>query len=172
MIEKFQDLDLQQRLRADDKSALEFVYKTYKPEFISFSKRYDIMPEESLDIYQDAVIAMYQNFTIKKLELSNSSIKTYLFGIGKHKIYEVLKKNKKYIKIINELEDFEEIHIDSDNLNYYQKQLADLLRNISASCKELLRLYYYRNLTVSEIVERTNYKDANTVQGLYKKIAF
>ena len=165
MVEKFQDLDLQQRLRADDKSALELVYKTYKPEFISFSKRYEIMPDESLDIYQDAVIAMYQNFTIRKLELRNSSIKTYLFGIGKHKIYEVLKKNKKHLKFIKEEEDFDEIHIDSDNLNYYQQQLADLLKNISESCKELLRLYYYRNLTVREIVEHTSYKDANTVKS-------
>ncbi|GAB5564716.1 MAG: hypothetical protein Wins2KO_17790 [Winogradskyella sp.] len=165
MVKEIHEDDLQQRLRADDKSALELVYKSYKSEFLNYSKRFQINTNETLDIYQDAVIAMYQNFTVKKLELKDSSVKTYLFGIGKHKIYNVLKKNNKHLKIVNEVEDFEEIKVDADDLNYYQKQLSELLKNISDSCKELLRLYYYRNLTVSEIVEHTNYKDANTVKS-------
>jgi len=165
MAETIREEDLQQRLRAEDKSALEFVYKTYKSEFINYSKRFELNNDEALDVYQDAIIAMYQNFTMQQLELTSSSIKTYLFGIGKHKIYKLCKSKNKQIKIENNIEDFEDIELNDDSLNYYQKELSKLIANISDSCKELLRLYYYRNLTVQEIVEQTQYKDANTVKS-------
>lgn len=165
MVENIQDHDLQSRLRAEDKSALEFVYKSYKSEFLNFSQRYKIDNDDALDAYQDAVIAMYQNFVTNRLELTNSSIKTYLFGIGKHKIYRIAKSKQKELNIENDIEEFEEMDSNEIDLNYYQKELAKLIGNISESCRELLRLYYYRNLSINEIVERTQYKDANTVKS-------
>ncbi|WP_299523301.1 sigma-70 family RNA polymerase sigma factor [Winogradskyella sp.] len=165
MVEHIREEDLQQRLRADDKSALEFIYKSYKSEFLNFSKRYDLNIDDALDIYQDSVIAMYQNFVMNQLELSNSTIKTYLFGIGKHKIYKVSNLNKTRLKIENDIEESEEVITKEHQLNYYQKQLSELIGNISESCRELLRLFYYRNLTIQEIVDLTQYKDANTVKS-------
>ena len=165
MLELNQDSDLQQRLRSDDKSALEFVYKSYKSEFLNFSKHYKLRNDVAVDIYQDAVIALYQNFTSRQLQLENSTVKTYLFGICKHKIYGLLKTNKKQVDNVVDFIDYDEIEVKTNNLNYYQEQLAVLLKSLSDSCKDLLRLYYYRNLTVNEIVEQTNYKDANTVKS-------
>lgn len=165
MAEHIQDNDLQNRLRAEDKSALEFVYKSYKSEFLNFSQRYKVDYDDALDAYQDAVIAMYQNFVMNELELTNSSIKTYLFGIGKHKIYRIVKSKQKQLKIENDIEEFRDIEPKENDLNYYQEELAKLIGNISESCRELLRLYYYRNLSINEIVERTQYKDANTVKS-------
>ena len=165
MAEHIQDNDLQNRLRAEDKSALEFVYKSYKSEFLNFSQRYKVDYDDALDAYQDAVIAMYQNFVMNELELTNSSIKTYLFGIGKHKIYRIVKSKQKQLKIENDIEEFRDIEPKGNDLNYYQVELAKLIGNISESCRELLRLYYYRNLSINEIVERTQYKDTNTVKS-------
>ena len=140
MVDNIQDNDLQNRLRAEDKSALEFVYKSYKSEFLNFSQRYKIDNDDALDAYQDAVIAMYQNFVMNGLELTNSSIKTYLFGIGKHKIYRIAKSKLKQLKIENDIEEFEEIELKETDLNYYQKELAKLIGNISESCRELLNM--------------------------------
>lgn len=165
MIEHIQEEDLQQRLREDDKSALEYIYKSYKSEFINFSQRYKLNIEDALDIYQDAIIAMYQNFVMQHLELNTSSIKTYLFGIGKYKIFNVLKERSKYLQVVKEQNDYDEIKLEENEFNLYQKQLSNLLSNISESCRDLLKLYYYRNLTINEIVEQTNYKDANTVKS-------
>lgn len=157
--------DLQKRLRADDKSALEFVYNSYKKEFLNYAKQYNIDGNEALDIFQDAVIALYQKFTSQQVHLTNSTVKTYLFGIGKHKIFDTLKLKKNYLKVEKEFEDYDEIKLENDSPNYYQKQLSSLIENISESCRELLRLYYYRNLTINEIVEQSHYKDANTVKS-------
>lgn len=165
MIDNLREQDLQKRLRADDKSALTLIYKSYKSEFLNFSKRYDLSDDDALDIYQDSIVAMYQNFVMQQLELYNSSIKTYLFAVGKHKIYKVSKNNQKLLELKNEVEEWQDMVTEDDEPNYYQKQLSRLLITLSESCQELLRLYYYRNLTVNEIVESTHYKDANTVKS-------
>ena len=165
MIDNVNEHDLQQRLRSDDKSALALVYKSYKSEFLNFSKRYNLDSDQALDIYQDSIIALYQNFTMQQLELSDSSVKTYLFGIGKHKIYKLANTNTRKIPLQIEVESSEHISIEYEAPNFYQKQLSKLIEQMSDSCKELLRFYYYRNLTINEIVERSQYKDANTVKS-------
>ena len=69
------------------------------------------------------------------------------------------------VTLENDIEEFRDIEPKGNDLNYYQVELAKLIGNISESCRELLRLYYYRNLSINEIVERTQYKDANTVKS-------
>ncbi|BAO75182.1 RNA polymerase sigma factor [Winogradskyella sp. PG-2] len=165
MNKDLKEQNLEERLRAEDKSALDIVYKNYRSEFLNYVKRYEIDYETSLDIFQDAIIAMYQNFAIKKIYLEKSTVKTYLFGIGKHKTFNYLKSKNKHLRIVNDVEDYEELDIEEPSLNFYQKQLAKQLNQISESCKEVLKLYYYRNLTINEIVEQTHYKDANTVKS-------
>lgn len=166
MVEEKVDLELQERLRKDDTNALKLIYTQYKPAFLNYAKTYSINEEDALDIYQDATIALYQNFVTKQLELQKSSIKTYLFGIGKNKIYKCLKSKSRLVKH-NNLEDdkITEINLNEDSPTALQLQLAKNLKQISGSCNELLRLFYYRGLTIDEIVEQTDYKDSNTVRS-------
>jgi len=46
-----------------------------------------------------------------------------------------------------------------------QKALAQRMNEISDSCRSLLKLFYYRGLTIDDIVEQTHYKDSNTVRS-------
>ena len=80
------EIELQSRLRADDKDALETVYLAYREEFVNFSKRYKVVGHDALDIFQDSVIVLHQKFVSSQLVLESSSVKTYLFAIGKNKI--------------------------------------------------------------------------------------
>lgn len=159
------DYKLQVALRADNKHALEQVYTSYRSEFINYSKRYPLDESDILDIYQDAVIAMHQNFVMSQLELKSSSIKTYLFGIGKHKIFKKLKTEQRFLRVEVETSEYTEIELEDTAPSELQLALAKRLDDISESCKSILKLYYYRNLTVDEIVELTQYKDGNTVRS-------
>ena len=159
------DIQLQKQLRADDKVSLEKVYTDYRDEFLNYSKRYKIEDSDVLDIYQDAVIAMHQNFVTNQLVLTKSTIKTYLFGIGKNKIFKFLKNQNKLVRksVVND--EFDEIKIDEDNPTAIQIKLSENLKLISESCQDILKLFYYRNLTIDEIVAQTDYKDSNTVRS-------
>ncbi|WP_420572846.1 RNA polymerase sigma factor [Kordia sp.] len=160
-----QQLDVQIRLRNDDKTALEEVYLLYKDAFINYGLRFNLDREDLIDVYQDSVIAMYQNFTRKKVQLEKSTLKTYLFSIGKHKIYDRLKERKLLVGGILIEDDYEEIVLDEITLTKEQTQLRKYFGHLGESCQHILKLFYYRSLTVKEIIEQTNYKDANTVKS-------
>ena len=168
---------LQKRIREDDKTALDFIYKEYKDGFINYALRYELDRDELEDIFQDSVIAVYQNLVIKKVVLKNSSLKTYLYGIGKNMIYSRFKKKINTVAVIDNLTVEEEYF--EEEISEEQKLLAKHFSNLSESCKQILKLFYYRGFTVKEIVEVTDYKDENTVKshksrclkGLKEKIA-
>ncbi|NQX76191.1 sigma-70 family RNA polymerase sigma factor [Gilvibacter sp.] len=157
--------NLESRLRADDKSALEQVYKLYREEFLNYVKRYKIDDAQAMDIYQDTIIAMHQNFVTKQLQLQQSSLKTYLFGIGKNKVFRYLKLSDRHLRWEADFEDQELESPEEPGLSPQQKLLARKLNQISERCREVLLLFYFRNLTISEIVEQTHYKDVNTVKS-------
>jgi RNA polymerase sigma-70 factor (ECF subfamily) len=159
------DAELQDLLRSDDKKALETIYVRYKNEFLNYAKKYGLDNYNALDIYQDSIIAMHHNFVSSQLVLTSSSIKTYLFGIGKFKILKILKEEDKLLRVQKEEESYTEIRIEEDIPSEESILLSQNLAKISESCKTILELYYYRNLTVEEIVQLTDYKDGNTVRS-------
>jgi RNA polymerase sigma-70 factor (ECF subfamily) len=159
------EMQLQSRLRDDDKSALEVVYKSHQDAFINYALGFNISRAIASDLYQDSIIALYQNFVTKKLHLEKSSIKTYLFGIGKHKIYRYLNQEKRIIVSKTDSIQYEEINIEDDLPTEIQIKLSQNLKLISESCQTILKLFYYGGLTIDEIVEQTEYKDSNTVRS-------
>lgn len=159
------DAELQDLLRSDDKKALETIYVQYKSEFLNYSKKYSLGKDVALDIYQDSIIAMHHNFVSSQLVITSSSIKTYLFGIGKFKILKKLKEQDKYLRVETKEESFTEIYVEEVSPSERAVMLSQNLAKISESCRNVLELFYYRNLTVDEIVQLTDYKDGNTVRS-------
>ena len=160
-----QQLDVQSRLRNDDKKALEEVYVMYKEAFVNYGLRFNLDREDLIDVYQDSVIAMYQNFVTKKTQLDNSSLKTYLFSIGKHKIYDRLKERKQFVGAVVVEDDYEEVNLDENALTKEQQLLRQYFKRLGESCQHILKLFYYRSLSIKEIVQQTQYKDENTVKS-------
>lgn len=159
------DAELQDLLRSDDKKALETIYVTYKNEFLNYAKRYGLDAHSATDIYQDAIIAMRHNFVNSRLVLTSSSIKTYLFGIGKFKILKKKKEATTLVHVETVEETYTEISIEEASPSERVNTLSTYLDNISESCRKVLELFYYRNLTIDEIVKLTDYKDGNTVRS-------
>ncbi|AXG70645.1 RNA polymerase sigma factor [Kordia sp. SMS9] len=160
-----QQLDVQSRLRKDDKKALEEVYVAYKEAFVNYGLRFNLDREDLIDVYQDSVIAMYQNFTTKQTHIEKSSLKTYLFSIGKHKIYDRLKERKQFVGAVVAADDFEEIDLNETILTKEQRLLQKYFTRLGESCQQILKLFYYRSLSIKEIVQQTQYKDENTVKS-------
>jgi len=90
-----EDQDLLDRLKQDDLTALDEVYISYKETFLLFGRTFSAPDEDITDIYQDTMISLYENVKNGKLETLTSSLKTYLFAIGRFKIYKQMERNKK-----------------------------------------------------------------------------
>lgn len=162
---KSSEKSLQQRLRSGDERSFEWVYTEYKEGFLAFGKSYQIDSDELVDIYQDAVVALFQNFVDKQVNLEKSTVKTYLYGIGKHLILRTTKQGSKMIRLDNIQETIEEVKMEEHDESERSQKLAAAFKTLGNKCKEVLELFYYRGFSIKEIVESTEYKDENTVKS-------
>ncbi len=157
-------------LKFDNNDQIKELYGRYRSEFFAFSKKYNIDEMDSADIYQDAFVAIRKHAISGKLYEINSSFKTYLFGIGKHLIYNQLKenasKNSYDSKLHNVPSDYDVIQInDEKELTEEQKLLRLSFNQLGKSCQQMLTLSFYRGLTNEEIAEQYGYDSEAVVRS-------
>src|SRR5690606_26424525 len=90
-----EDQYLLDKLKQNDLTALDKAYLTYKKEFFLFARTFSVSDDDIADIYQDTIISLYENVTSGKLNTLTSSLKTYLFAIGRFKLYRQIERNQK-----------------------------------------------------------------------------
>ena len=156
-------------LKNADSDVLRSIYVSNRASFINFANRFDMDREEVLDIYQDAIIALRENAIHGKLDTLNSSIKTYLFSIGKYMIYTRLKEQKK-MRPMEEKGQLENIYIppyleEETMLTEEKKRMLTAFQALGAQCKKILTLFYYRGFTLDEITRDLDYSSKDVVKS-------
>lgn len=162
------DQQLLEALHMQGNEALEQLYLAYREDFIAFAQKYQAESDDILDAYQDAIIALYENVRTKKLTSMTSSVKTYLFSIGKFKLIDKLKAKRKFMQ--NEVwkEEEQEItnaYLSQVELNDRQQKLRQAINQLGGQCKELLILFYYRRYSIEAIKYELGFKNKNTVKA-------
>jgi len=147
------------------------IYNEHREAFLNFGKKYGIDDADLADIYQEAFIALRNHALNGKLDTVKSSLKTYLFGIGKFMIFDLLKEKKKtssldssYQSIDNQI-DLIDSGIEKEELTLEQQSLRKHFQNLGKKCQEVLTLFYSRGLTIDEIVEFSNYTSNSVVRS-------
>ena len=143
-------------------------YRDHRDEFIRFGIKYGMDKGSLIDIFQDVVIIFFEQKEAGKIDQLNCTDKTYLFSLGKYKIIENLRKKKKNANYLSE--QTYEVHINPEEfrettLTERQKKLAYGLKQLGEKCRNLITLFYLRQLTISEIVEMMGYKNENVVKA-------
>jgi len=156
-------------LKQGDKATLENIYVENREAFINFSKKYNIEKYDAMDIYQDAIIALHENAIQGKLNDLKSNISTYLFAIGKYKIFHFHRKNSR-IEYNNDIQINEEsLILDVDlldvELTNQQRILKKYFYQLGERCKSILRLFYYQGYTLDEITGILNYSDKKVLKS-------
>lgn len=153
-------------LQKGDQVALEKVYELYRKPFMEFAKRYMNDPELLEDTYQDAVLALYENAMKGKIKEMNSSIKTYLFAIGKYMVFEQLRKNKQHVPLIVELpEDLEWHWYEQESEQESILLLEKYLGNLGEKCRQIIELSYYQQKSPEEITKFLRYPNKETLKS-------
>jgi RNA polymerase sigma-70 factor (ECF subfamily) len=152
-------------LRTGDPVAYQVIYEGYRDTFIAFASKYDIDYDTILDVYQESMIALYENVMKGKVKDFSSSIKTYLFGIGKFKLYEQLRAQKKVVLV----DDFQGqqamIDPETTELTAQQKALKQHFQKLGERCRNILELFYLQGFKIKEIMTAANYENENTVKA-------
>lgn len=161
-----------EKIKSGSREDLEQVYERYRIEFVSWiTKNYSCSLEEAMDVYQFSVLILYENIVSGKLQHLSSSLKTYLFAIGKNKMLEFKKSSNRMISGVNDDmfyvpgESKEEAEAYEQNLKLVETCLDDL----GEPCRTILEAYYYHKSSMEDIASKMDYKNAETVKNLKYK---
>ncbi|NNF35669.1 MAG: sigma-70 family RNA polymerase sigma factor [Saprospiraceae bacterium] len=143
-------------------------YRDHREEFIHFGIKYNMDKENLIDIFQDVVIIFFEQKEMGKLDQLRCTDKTYLFSLGKHKIIEFLRKNNRKYTIPHDQLPDESINpqlMKEETMTDRQKLLASGLKQLGKKCRDMITLFYTRQLTISEIATMMGYKNDNVVKA-------
>ena len=153
-------------LKKDDEKIIRKLYDENKKGFLLFANRYNLNAEDVLDVYQDAVIALIENAKKGKIDTLQSSISTYLFGIGKFMIFQKLKKEKKTFSKddFSNLEYVDEDYDEEEN-NIQVVLIQRAFEKIGEQCRKVLQLFYYEERNLDEIQEELGYSNKDVLKS-------
>jgi RNA polymerase sigma factor (sigma-70 family) len=162
-----EDNEIIRRIKEDDPRALINVYKQYHNEFLRFAKKSfpHFHMEKADDIFSDSILALYRNIKTDRINSLTSTLKTYLFQIGKFRIIDELRKEGKTIPVDNYSYALED---NIEDINEKDKKLAllwETIEQLTEPCKSLLNLFWDKQKRDNEIAELMNYSSADSVKN-------
>lgn len=171
-MEKISEQELFISLKNGSETAFKKVYQDNRNLFLNFSRKYGLEQEDLLDIYQDAYIVFYENIQSGKLKELKSSVSTYLISIGKYKILDRLRKNKKKVKIdsfmkaVTEVDDaLDSFELKDSELTKEQLLLQRYFSELGEKCKAILTMFYYKKYSIKQIMAAGGYNSENVVKS-------
>ncbi|HEX5170249.1 MAG TPA: sigma-70 family RNA polymerase sigma factor [Cyclobacteriaceae bacterium] len=156
------------KIKSGGQTELGMIYEEYRSEFLKWvMKEYNCSDADSKDIYQLTILIFYDNVKTGKLEHLVSTVKTYLFGIGKNIVMENMRKANRHTPLDQERW-LKEYLIDepSDQVPEAVFEMAKrALIKLGEPCKKLVELFYYDRKSLEEITALLNYKNAETAKN-------
>jgi len=158
-----------EKIKNGDRSQLAIIYRTYRSEFIAWiTSHHQCSRDEAREVYQVSILALHENILSNKLSSLHSSIKTYLFAIGKNKFFEFRKAESRFDDAVEpETIEMEELETWESEDREAKLQVAEKsLEKLGDPCKTLLELYYFHDMSMDEIADKLNYKNRDTAKNL------
>ncbi len=168
---RIQNIDLQiiESVKRGDKELFKSFYLSERPYFLKFLiKNYKLENENLTDIYQEAVLVLYENIVAKKLDNISSGLRTYLYGIGKNLVFKQFNRSAMVEKHESDL--MEHLIFLNENTqvgvseSYFQR-LKSEIRQLKDPCRDLLIRFYYQRQSLESIASGMGYKNASVVKN-------
>lgn len=146
------------------------IYDEAKPSFIHLMQKHfgRLTYQDIEELYDDAVLALYENANNGTLKELTCSITTYLYQIGRNKAIDKLRHEhpEKMVDIeIHDFYPFVDTCWNDDYKNEIRYLIADkVVRLISGSCKKLLDLFFLQETPMKVIASQLGYASADVVK--------
>jgi RNA polymerase sigma factor (sigma-70 family) len=124
--------------------------------------------QDADDIFQETIVSFIDCVQKKKFR-QESGIRTFLISISKNLWYNEIRKRDRAGRreIIFEMDrdQPETAVIETIQYREMKKELNQLLQDLGESCRKILELFYYENLSMKEIVDHLHYENEQVVRN-------
>ena len=166
--------DILERIREGSSKTMEEVYFLHRAEFVNWSKgKFGISEDEALDHYQDTLTIFFEKVLNGSIEKIDSSIKTFLFGIGKNRVMQQFDASSRFERHEEGLTEHYRFLAEDEGLSEAMEsarsQTVELFSQIGDACKEILKLFYYEKRSMSEIADMMGHKSEGVSRTTKKR---
>jgi RNA polymerase sigma factor (sigma-70 family) len=148
--------------------AVRYMYGQYLEFLGIYVQQHGGSAEDAQDIFQEVVVAFIHLVQQNKFR-GESSIKTFLFALNRNIWLNELKKRKR--STIREIK-FEEMKpVEEAGIAEYisaregTRELMDIIARLGEVCQQILFAFYYRDLSIKEILEQLHYENEQVVRN-------
>lgn len=146
-------------IRGRDTKILDFIYESYIHQITDLVKQNSGTYEDAKDIYQDAVLIIYQRVRDSELKL-NCTFGTYIYSVCRLLWLKNLEKKKIERKYLEEKANY--ISVNEDLLDIFEKNERQKLyqyyfKKLSFKCQKILELSL-AGISANEIARILNFK--------------
>jgi len=124
--------------------------------------------QDADDIFQETIVSFIDTVQKGKFR-QESGIGTFLISISKHLWYNEIRKRQRAgnrEKIFETERDQEDAGVgEAIQDRELKQQLTKLLSDLGDTCKKILELFYYENLSMKEIVSQMHYENEQVVRN-------
>lgn len=167
------DKEIWNLFKSGDNLAFKYIYETYFDRLYNYGHQFTKNTELVEDTLQDLFIELYN----RSSNLSSvDKILPYLYTAFRRKIIRYRDKMGKFT-ILDSVESFsvdsnvEDLIIENETNWEQEVVLRDALSRLTEKNREILYLFYYENLSYSEIKEIIGFENVKSVRNLlYKSI--
>jgi RNA polymerase sigma factor (sigma-70 family) len=149
-------------------TAIKSVYRDHFESMAWVVKNNSGSQQDAEDIFQE-VLVNFIDLVQKNKFRSESSVKTFLFSMTKHTWLNELKKrgrsgvrDLKYQKA-RELREADVSHLIAEREE--KKQVMQVVEQLGDTCKKILVMFYYENLSMKEILASLEYENEQVVRN-------
>jgi len=142
-VQEFTAKEILHGLKDRDTRVLDFIYDNFYFQIKIFITKNHGTEEDARDIYQDALMVIYQKQQKENLTLS-CSFSTYLYSVCRLLWLKQLEKRKQQLTVTEESGIYVEVNeniLDIFNLNEKYKLYQDHFNRLSFSCQKVLELF-------------------------------
>lgn len=143
------------------------MYKEYFPSINNFVVRNSGNEQDASDIFQNALLIFFDHVKQDRFE-GAAKIKTYLFAICKNLwLKELKKRNRQALRFSDDIPDtlsgesIDQIVFSGEK----SLTLLKLVEQLGEGCQQILKEYYYRGLSVTEIKEINGFSNEGSVKN-------
>ena len=148
MSHNYNDSEIINGIKKRDGEVLRFLYQNYLPIIQNFIRKNSGSDEDARDIFQEALVVMYEKVTLGQLTLT-SQFQTYFYAICRNKWLMVLRKKRKGPLQVNDsesiMEQLPETESDwrkHEQFNLYRKHFDQL----SDDCRKVMEMFFKGHL--------------------------
>jgi len=147
-------------------SVLKRLYVAYFPMVLQLIINNNGTPDDAKDIYQEAIIILYNKVKAGDFELS-SKLKTFLYSVCRRLWLKRLNQMARYGGDIRDFQEYSPVDDEVERQNDMDIQFNKMgaaLQLLGEPCKTIMEDFYINNRSMQEICERFGYTNADNAK--------